>query len=201
MKILIVAPHPDDDALGCAGTARLHVLAGDEVRLLYMTSGELGIPGMAPEAVGPMREAEARECNNALEAKGCAFWREPDGKLEDSERTRDLFKSIFSIYNADIIYAPHAGEAHPDHKACSEIVKASSKGKECRFYEVWTPLSHWDLVVDITSTITIKRAAIRCFASQVIRNPFAEGILGLNHYRGLFHAPNVMYAEAFEVVK
>lgn len=40
MNILIVAPHPDDEAIGCGGVARLRALAKDEVIVAYLTSGE-----------------------------------------------------------------------------------------------------------------------------------------------------------------
>lgn len=63
-------------------------------------------------------------------------------------------------------------------------------------YEVWTPLTKVDLVVDITSAVSEKRAAIRAYQSQM-QNSFEDAILGLNHYRGIMGAPHKMYAEAF----
>ena len=41
-RVLVISPHPDDDVIGCGGTLRRHVLDGDEVRVIYLTSGERG---------------------------------------------------------------------------------------------------------------------------------------------------------------
>ena len=42
MKILIFAPHPDDAEIGCGGTIAKHIAKGDQVKIIYITSGERG---------------------------------------------------------------------------------------------------------------------------------------------------------------
>jgi hypothetical protein len=42
-KILVIAPHPDDEVIGCGGTVRLHRQLGHTVTILYLTDGERGI--------------------------------------------------------------------------------------------------------------------------------------------------------------
>jgi LmbE family N-acetylglucosaminyl deacetylase len=101
----------------------------------------------------------------------------------------------------DLLYAPSQADDHVDHKAVSHL--ASSFNAKCtvRYYEIWTPLSAPNLNIDITAHVAIKRAAIRCHKTQVVRNDFVEGILALNMYRGLVHGPHRMYAESFLEVR
>jgi putative ABC transport system permease protein len=52
-------PAPDDEAIGCGGSIRLHADRGDRVVCAFLTSGELGVSHTPPEDVRRLREAEA----------------------------------------------------------------------------------------------------------------------------------------------
>lgn len=202
-KVLVLAPHPDDDALGCGGAIRKHVLDGDLVATVYLTSGELGCSGEDPAAAA-LREREAGESAQVLETYGHTFWRYPDGKLALHEG--ELTERLVALYHdpaPDLIYAPHPADGHPDHGTAGRVALAFAGVVRAplRLYEVWTPLPFVDLCLDITEVVTAKRGAIRAHRSQVSRNGFDEAILALNHYRGLMHGPNVMYAEAYRVMR
>jgi N-acetylglucosamine malate deacetylase 1 len=52
--VLVAAPHPDDEVLGCGGSIARHVEAGRQVFVLHLSSGEHGSPAHAPARLGPM---------------------------------------------------------------------------------------------------------------------------------------------------
>ena len=60
LDILFIAPHPDDEAIGCGGTIGLHVDRGDRVLTVFLTSGELGLKRLPREEPWRERETEAQ---------------------------------------------------------------------------------------------------------------------------------------------
>ena len=59
MNVLVVAPHPDDETIGCGGTLCLHQQRGDRVVVVFLTSGELGLKHLPPQEAWTIREKEA----------------------------------------------------------------------------------------------------------------------------------------------
>lgn len=202
MNILILSPHPDDETLGCGGAIRKHANAGDLVNVVYLTSGEKGIPGDDPEGVALRREAESHAAGSILGLHSQVYLRFPDGGLWETAGLEASIADLLRVMAPDLVYAPHGDDGHADHMAVGRIVRKLAGGKSApvRFYEIWTPLPFPAIVEDITAVVTEKRAAIRAYASQAERNALVEGVLALNHFRGLLHGPNIMYAEAFGVV-
>jgi N-acetylglucosamine malate deacetylase 1 len=198
VNVLVVSPHPDDDAIAMGGTIAKHVVEGDQVSILYVTSGEKG--GDPSE-----REFEAGVCSQVLGTHRLGFYRLPDGESPDwdllalGRRIRDyVVNNLISL-----VYSPGEQDEHIDHRQTVYAVTTGLSTIACKVlaYEVTTPVERHTDVVDITSYATIKRAAIRAHKSQ-LANSYDEAILALNHYRGLLHAggSGVMYAEAFQRV-
>ena len=59
MNVLVIAPHPDDESIGCGGTLCLHARRGDPITVAYLTSGELGLKHLARNKARLTREREA----------------------------------------------------------------------------------------------------------------------------------------------
>src|SRR5437879_6354637 len=77
-RVLVLAPHPDDESIGCGGALCLHQQRGDAISVVFLTSGERGLPGMAEESVRSLREAEAASAAEVLGVVGLDFLRLPD---------------------------------------------------------------------------------------------------------------------------
>jgi LmbE family N-acetylglucosaminyl deacetylase len=203
-RILVVSPHPDDEAIGCGGTLRKRVMAGDEVTAVFLTSGEKGGHGRPPDETARIREQEAGVAARILGLARIEFWRQPDGAFRVTRPLRSRFVDSLKKYRPKIVFVPHADEMHPDHRAAVRLVRVAmrelpaARRPEVLMFEVWTPLQQMDVVEDISLHINTKIEAIRAYASQCAVMRFDEAALGLNRYRGEMHSwPGGDYAEIF----
>lgn len=205
--VMVVAPHPDDESIGCGGTICLHREHGDRLHIVFLTSGERGIDGVSGETARSIRESEAKKAGEVLKVKRIDFLRLPDlGLSEDIELGAQRLWGILEAQPPDVIYLPHPDESHPDHQAALPIVRAAlarfsdrSKLPELRLYEVWSPMTRYDWCEDISLFIRQKLAAVRCYESQIRSFRYDRAIRGLNQYRG-YMAAGSHYAEVFRWV-
>ena len=204
MNVLVVAPHPDDESIGCGGTLRLHVERGDRVDVAFLTSGELGLEELAADAARKVREDEAERAAAVLGLGRLTFFRHPDWFLADvvDAACADLIRLVEELA-PDRVLHPHRGDAHPDHAAAARIVDQASALLDRAFervaYEVWTPMTDFDDVEDITGVFDTKLAAVRTYASQLSKFRYDDAVDGLNRFRGAL-AGHCAYAEVFQLL-
>jgi LmbE family N-acetylglucosaminyl deacetylase len=204
-KVLVVAPHPDDEAIGCGGMICLHRQRGDPVTVVFLTSGEQGLNDVPPATVRSIREAEAQRATNVLGVDRTHFLRLPDLEVGDRiELGADALRAVIEADRPDLIYLPHPEESHPDHAAALPLVRAARARlssaeplPELRAYEVWSPMTRHGWVEDISAVIEQKIRAVRCYPSQLHLLRYDWAIRGLNRYRGIMSAGS-RYAEAFQ---
>jgi N-acetylglucosamine malate deacetylase 1 len=175
-RVLVVAPHPDDEVIGVGGNLALHQNLGSEVLTLFVTLDT------------PTRKAEAERVAQLL-GFNHRFLDFPNGwvSLHESKLACAIADAINS-FRPEVIYCPFPGDHHRDHQATSASTGAAVKETgymgEVWCYEVWSCL--WpNIGVNISSVADIKRDAINCYASQVAYVDYVEGALGLNRYRGM----------------
>jgi N-acetylglucosamine malate deacetylase 1 len=204
-SILVVSPHPDDESIGCGGTLRRHVLNGDKVHAIFLTSGERGGHGRSKEETRRVREQEAREAAHILGLAHIEFWGVPNGALRVTKGLVDRLCSKIAELGVEVVYVTHDREMHPEHRAAARLVRRAVTGMrpliskpEVLMFEVWTPLQRMDQIVDITPYIDTKIAAIRAHKSQCDVLGFDDAFVGLARYRGeMFSWPEGEYAEIF----
>ncbi len=202
MNILVIAPHPDDETLGCGGAICHHVRRGDCVSAVFLTSGELGLKHLVREKAWAIREAEARKAAGILRLAGTFFLRCSDWMLSDQkEKAARRLRPVFKQTKPKLVYLPHPQDGHPDHQAALPILRAVLKGTRLsppalRAYEIWTPLPLYDHVEDITSVMPRKLKALRAHKSQLCEFDYLRAITALNQYRGILAAKS-QYAEVF----
>ena len=207
-RILVFAPHPDDEIAGPGGCLALHRRANDMVRVIVVSSGTAGDPDARFDAAtyAELRRSESRAGLRELGVDDAVYWGLPDNCVlseQDLELGRQLAANAIAEFRPDVIYLPWEREGHPDHHALYLIVLAAMQrvqfAGEALGYEVWNAMVP-DVVVDITSTADAKRRAIRAHASQTVYTDFEHTILGLNAYRSMVHARGKGYCEAFRRV-
>jgi LmbE family N-acetylglucosaminyl deacetylase len=216
MRVLVIAPHPDDDAIGCGGSIVQHVQRGDTVHVVYVTSGEHGSPIYEPSELAEIREQEAAKGAQILGAQQTTFLRQPDGNVSYSIDLVNHFIQLIRTEKPDALYLPHSADGHKDHQQTFQIVmEAVGRAQGNSFpewggkswnietilgYEVWTPLTHFQYVNDITDVIEIKLNALREHQSQLANIQYDEAVRSLNRFRGVMTERGA-YCECFEVLK
>src|SRR5436190_2796592 len=201
-RLLVLAPHPDDEVIGCGGLVALHLREGRKVRVVVATDGgEAGEPGE--------RQRESRAAVASLGSAEVEFLNFPDRHLADRSGFAAALRDILVDFRPDLIAAPSAIEIHPDHLAfartlCDVIARdvslfADLAVARVAFYEVSHPLRP-NALVDITTVAEAKFAAIAMHETQLAFRDYVSYARGLNTYRTMSLPAEVKFAEAYYVV-
>lgn len=200
-RLLVLAPHPDDEVLGCGGLALLTLRAGGTVCPVILTDGGAG-NFSAFESAAAYVAIRRKESTRAAEILGTS----PPEFLDFADRSlparqADLLERLREVarrFAPTIVCAPSPAEVHPDHRAAARAAfdLLGEFPVELYFYEVSAPLAP-NLLFRIDDVLPTKEAAIAAFASQNRERPFAELLLGLNRYRSMTLPPPARFAEGF----
>ncbi|WP_295400751.1 PIG-L family deacetylase [uncultured Thiocystis sp.] len=201
-RVLVLAPHPDDEVFGCGGAVMRHVAAGDPVQVVIATDGALGLAADSTDDT-LTRQRESRAAGAILGYGAPCFWGLPDRRLEYGEALIGRILETLEAWEADLVYAPSWWEVHPDHLilalAVAEAVRRCARPIRLFMYEVGVPL-HPTVLLDITDLRERKQAAMDCFASQLKQQPYARRIAALNCFRTYTLPGTILAAEAFRVM-
>ena len=217
MKVLVFAPHPDDEVLGVGGTMAKRASNGDDVYVCVVTKGTE--PLFRPDRVQKIQQ-QCRIADALLGARETIFLNFPAVMLETVPRYELNGKicDVVQRIKPDEVYIPHRGDMQIDHKmivdACMVALRPKYEHLIKRIYAYET-LSEtgWDIpntvnefiptvYEDITSTIHLKMEAISKFESQIGAFPdprSIEALESLAKYRGSTVSCNS--AEAFYLIR
>jgi LmbE family N-acetylglucosaminyl deacetylase len=215
--VLIVAPHPDDEVLGCGGAIVRHVAAGDDVYVVIVSKGVPDI--FPPELVEQVRQ-EAAAANKVLGTKRMFFLDFPAPRL-DSVPTSTLagaIKDVIVRVQPATVYLPHHGDLHGDHKAVYWATLVASRPNDgfvprrLLCYETpseteWgAPIASDAFVptvfVDVSQYLGVKLEAMKCYGSQLAPSPRARSLASIEalaRVRG--STIGVPAAEAFGLIR
>jgi LmbE family N-acetylglucosaminyl deacetylase len=210
-RIVVLAPHMDDEIIGCGGTLYQHLLQGATITVLYLTdgrfAGELPQAGareqrrqQAPSLVA-VRRQEALLAMQTLGIQNGIFLDAKDGQLSSDHGLSSRVREILHSIQPHLVYLPFFLEEHPDHRAATQILMDATEGAgfgfDCCGYEVWTPLFP-NCLVNIDAAVTMKKRALRRYQSQLLDNDYLHASLGLNAYRSIaLSGPRGRFVEAF----
>jgi LmbE family N-acetylglucosaminyl deacetylase len=220
MNILVVAPHPDDEVLGCGGILAKYAKEGHDTYVAVMTNAHLGAPEQfTPDGVINVRN-EALKAHQVLGVKETFFFDFPAPRLETTpgyEIAIALNKLIKQLA-IEIMYLPHRGDMHKDHAIIFYAALVAARPinncpvKDIYTYETlseteWAAPFGSDVFIpnvyeDITGTFDVKVRAMECFASQIKAYPHprsAKGLESLAVFRGC--TVGVPLAESFALIR
>lgn len=215
-RILVFAPHPDDDILGCGGSIARHVQKGGRVKIVYLTSGESGSLDISKIDLGDLRESEARAAASLLGVEETQFLRWPDGYLAVQRTYLQILTSLIRAERPDRVYLPHSQDAVSDHLVTHQLVMEAVRRaagpwyQECPGepwqvgtvlgYEIWTPISAPGFSADISAYMDKKLNALREHRSQLAGYAYDDAITGLNRYRAVMNGRS-QFCECFQLLK
>lgn len=217
MKVLVIAPHPDDEIIGVGGTIAKRTKAGDEVFVCVVTKGQQ--PLFSEELVNKGRK-ECCEADRKLGVKDTIFLDFPAVMLETVPRYifNEKISEVVQTIKPDEVYIPHRGDMQIDHQMVVDAAMVALRPKYNHVIKrifAYETLSEtgWNIpnttnefipnvYENISNEIDMKIEAMRVFQSQLAEFPEArsiEAIEALAKYRGA--TVNVKNAEAFALIR
>jgi LmbE family N-acetylglucosaminyl deacetylase len=223
MRVLVVAPHADDEALGVGGTIARYAAEGHDVVVAIMTGygPERNWPGITQAMINDIR-AEAKQAHAILGVRETIFRDIPTVIVEAEPlwKINEIAGDVLKEIAPDVLYVPFSYDLHRDHRAISHSFEvayrpSSAVGrriKEVYMYETVSE-THWapayidtnyspNVWVDIQAYLPKKLDALRCFKSQMRPAPDArslEAVEALATWRG--SQMSMHAAEAFLLVR
>ncbi|WML46303.1 bacillithiol biosynthesis deacetylase BshB2 [Neobacillus sp. PS3-40] len=182
--VLVVFPHPDDEAFGVSGTIASHVKNGTPVTYACLTLGEMGRNMGNPlftnrENLPEIRKKELKDAVSALGIQDLRMlgFRDKTIEFEDEKKLADLIYSLIEEVNPSLIITFYPGySVHPDHdatgaavvRAVSQIPAEKRPKLNCVAFSKGCveELGEADIVNDISPVNDIKLAAIQAHRSQ-----------------------------------
>lgn len=205
LRVLVFAPHADDETIGCGGTLLQLVARGALIRVVFVTDGALGDPqGWVEGRVAEVRQAEARSAMATLGALDAVFLDFPDGGLDPRDPAlRDALSAELRTFRPDWVFAPGCLEFHRDHVAVGALLLWLKRrgGLACRWflYEVSGGFSP-NRIVDIGTVMAQKRALLECYRLPLRYLDYQTAMEGQALARGVLlgKGPTTRYAEVFD---
>lgn len=217
MKILVVAPHCDDEVLGCGGTIAKYAASGNDVYVLVVTKA---VEPLFSKDLAEQVRNEGRAADKLLGVKETIFFDFPAAMMEDVPRYKinDAFTKIIQQIKPDIVFMPHRGDMQLDHKLTVDSLMVALRPKYDHIVKhiyAYETLSEtgWDIqnhtnafipnvFIDISDYLNLKLEAMKLFESQLAEFPQArsiEAIRALAEYRGA--TMTMRAAEAFVAIR
>lgn len=194
-KLLIIAPHPDDECIGAGGVLALYA---DQCTVIVLSDGREGQGKFPPEMEKEMRKTEFASEMSFLNITDYQMLDYEDGTL--MQHMECLETIDLSAYTK--IFVTGVYDSHPDHKAaCLGLYQALHKQRiketEIYFYEVHAPLREVTHMLDITDIIDKKSQLIRFHQSQLGSLPYDRYAKSMAEYRALQNRMGGCYIETY----
>lgn len=198
MKVLVFAPHNDDETIGVGGTIAKLAKEGHHVVVCEVTKG------INEKALKMIRD-EAHEAHRVLGVAETVFLDLPglDLHLTPTRQKNAPYLDVVKRVNPEIAFIPHHGDLHSDHASCADSCMVALRPmnvpslKALYAYETLSE-SEWNIPdgahafipnswCDITETLDTKLKAMKCYKSQIRAFPHPrsiEAIEALSRVRG-----------------
>jgi len=221
--IIVFAPHPDDETLGCGGTIAKRISEGYEILVVVMTDGRYAFKKIlhvhfdpTPDELKEIRKEEVKRATRILGVpeENLIFLDFVDGTLENNEeKAEEKVTEILSKNQPVEIYFPYKGDGHPDHRVTYRIVKNSIRNlaiSASAYQYSITPqfarigpiidaflryFKNHIVYVDISMFLTIKEAALQEFKSELTAVSHGHNRSIVNGVKKFLKSKEIFYIE------
>jgi LmbE family N-acetylglucosaminyl deacetylase len=203
-RALVLAPHPDDETIGCGGCVALLAEEGTDVRVLAASSGEASTasPSRSARKTAQSRASDLEAACSILGATVEDVLALPDGDLSNHEDAIALsIGNVLARFRPDVVFVPWPLDDHPDHLAVCRALAASTglqASTKIWCYEVWSALTP-NRMVDISPWWDQKNAALQAHAKSAGSSDLTAH-LALNRWRSIVGLSGVGQVEAYLVL-
>jgi len=175
-RVLVIAPHPDDEVVGCAGTIVQHKNCGDEVCIVYITDGRRSRAlGLGPEEMACRRRQEAEAGAKSLGIDRFEWFGLPEGDWT-AEQLQPPLQALMNQVAPHLIYAPSRIDFHPEHHKVATVLMTLLPDQPVelpapliRIYQSQVPLTPvlTNLVFDTSGVRRERAAAFTVYTTQL----------------------------------
>ncbi|WP_373541271.1 PIG-L deacetylase family protein [Chamaesiphon sp.] len=191
-RVLVVAPHPDDETLGCGGAIALLCSQQYDVRVLIVSDGTMSHPNSRTHPAPILQLVRERETLTALAVLGVkpeqiAFLRLKDGSVPtltsfNFSKAKTLCQNYLATALPDTIFLPWRFDPHADHRATWQLIQAAILGLGITPQIIEYPIWDWDTAqqqpradlgqisgwrLDVSTVLAQKCQAIAAYRSQL----------------------------------
>lgn len=198
-SVLCVAPHPDDEILGCGGLLARLAASQCCIHVLILSGGE-NATGVESLDLAECRVQESLRAAQVLGLPQPVFLQLPDRGMHYAEPLIEILENALDRLEPQYLLLPSLSEPHPDHQAVALAGLAAAQRSRfpqtVLFYEVGAPL-HPNSILDITGVARLKWQALDEFTSQEAIQPYKIHSQALAVLRAFARGPECTHAEAF----
>ncbi|HEX2465472.1 MAG TPA: PIG-L family deacetylase [Thermoanaerobaculia bacterium] len=212
---VVLAPHYDDEVLGCGGLVAHLARGGTRVHVVFLTDGSGGVEEVGDrDAYAARRRAESVEAIRALGVSSSEHLALPDGSLLSSlDRLRSSLERVLLNERPDLLLLPSPLELTGDHRAAFAALHRVLTGLRAgdALFDVTAELrvlayevnhaAHPDLLVDVSRERAVIESAMSHYRSQLERHGYLDAALGLRRWRCLTLGPQVELAEGYRSLR
>ena len=174
-RVLVIAPHPDDEAIACSGTILRHIESGDAVVVAVATDGSRSRAAATSGEMAAIRRNEAELAARRLGIERLEWLGLPEGAWHISALEKLLCEQL-QRHEPTIVYAPSRVDFHPEHLAVAHALAraldaravARATPRRVRAYQVQVPLTRilTNVITDVSNVLAASVAALAAYSSQ-----------------------------------
>lgn len=189
-KVLVLAPHPDDEVIGCGGSLDILNNKGSEIQIIYITNGvPKKIDNFEKETL--IRKQEAVELNKKENFLSPIFFDLETRKVQYNSVTKaNNLKLIIKNFKPELIFVPFIIDRADDHVYTNKLLYEVLKDlffKECKIFSYQVSnFINLNCYINITDVFEKKIKMMQCYKSVLHQTNYINLFKGLNLYNSFF---------------